>query len=74
MKKIMTTDLSVFCLIYQNYMKGVCINKSMNILNQFYQNFDALSDKDQWTTLPFNDCRKNEKHLKQQRSFCCDSH
>ena len=22
-----TTDLSVFCPIYQNYMKGVCINK-----------------------------------------------
>ena len=47
MKRIrMTTDLSVFYLIYQNYMKGVCINKSMNILNQFYQNFNALSDKD----------------------------
>ena len=27
-----TTDLSEFCLIYQNYMKGVCINKSINIL------------------------------------------
>ena len=30
-----TIDLSVFCLIYQNYMKSVCINKSMNILNLF---------------------------------------
>ena len=28
----LTTDLSEFCLIYQNYMKGVCINKSINIL------------------------------------------
>ena len=47
MKRIrMTTDLSAFCLIYQNYMKGVCINKSMNTLNQFYQNFNAFSGKD----------------------------
>ena len=35
------TDLSVFCLIYQNYMKGVCINKSMNILNHFYHKFQC---------------------------------
>ena len=41
-----TTDLSVFCLIYKNYMKGVCINKSMNILNHFYQSFNVVSDKD----------------------------
>ena len=42
---IITTDLSIFCLIHQNYMNGVCINKSMNILNQFYQSFNAYSDK-----------------------------
>ena len=34
-----TTDLSVFCLIYQNYMKGVCINISNkyfeSLLSQF---------------------------------------
>ena len=41
-----TTDLSVFYLICQNYMKGVCINKSMNILNHFYESFNAVSDKD----------------------------
>ena len=41
-----TTDLSEFCLIYQNYMKGVCINKSMNIMNHFYQIFNAVLDKD----------------------------
>ena len=27
-------------------MKGVCINKSMNILDHFYQSFNAVSDKD----------------------------
>ena len=27
-------------------MKGVCINKSMNILDDFYQSFNAVSDKD----------------------------
>ena len=27
-------------------MKGVYINKSMNILNHFYQSFNAVSDKD----------------------------
>ena len=41
-----TTDLSAFCLIYQNYMKGVCIKKSVNILSHFYQSFNAVSDKD----------------------------
>ena len=55
----MTTDLSVFCLIYQSYMKGVCINKSMNILNQFYQNFNALSDKDSVDNTTFVEKMKN---------------
>ena len=40
------TDLSVFSLIYLNHMKDVCINKSINILNRFYQSFNAVSDKD----------------------------
>ena len=35
-----TTDLLVFCLICQNYMKGVCINKSMNIYH-FYHKFQC---------------------------------
>ena len=38
-----TTDLSVFCLIYQNYMKGVCINISNkyfeSLLSQFQCGF-----------------------------------
>ena len=41
-----TTDLSVFCLIYQNCIKDVCNNKFMNIVNQFYQNFSMVSDND----------------------------
>ena len=41
-----TTDLSVFCSLYQNCMKGVYFNKSMNILNHFYQSFIAVADKD----------------------------
>ena len=41
-----TTDLSVFCVIYQNYIKSVCINKSMNVLNHFYQSINTVSDKD----------------------------
>ena len=36
--------VSIF-VIYQNYMKGVFINKSMDILNHFYQNFNTVSDK-----------------------------
>ena len=41
-----TKDLSVFCLIHQNYMKGLCINESMDIFNHFYQSFNAVSEKD----------------------------
>ena len=37
------TYLSVFCLMYQDYMKGVCISKSVNILNQFYRSFNVSS-------------------------------
>ena len=40
-----TIDLSVLCLIYQNYMKIVRINKSVKNLNHFYQSFNAVSDK-----------------------------
>ena len=39
-----TTDLSVFCLMYQNYVRGVCINKSMNILNHFCQKIKVGSE------------------------------
>ena len=40
-----TTDLSVFCLIYQNYIKCVCANKQISILNHIYQSFNAVSHK-----------------------------
>ena len=41
-----TTDLSVLCPLYQNYMKGVYIKKTVNILNHFFQSFVAVADKD----------------------------
>ena len=41
-----TTDLSVLCPLYQNYMKGVYIKKTVNILNLFCQSFVAVADKD----------------------------
>ena len=47
LKKVTTLDITpVSYLIYQNYIKGDCINKSMNILNHIYQSFNAVSEKD----------------------------
>ena len=56
-----TTHLSVFGLIYQKYMKDVCINKPMNVLNHFYQSFNAVSDKHSVHTLLFGNGRKKKK-------------
>ena len=56
-----TTHLSVFGLIYQKYMKDVCINKPMNVLNHFYQSFNAVSDKHSVHTLLFSNGRKKKK-------------
>ena len=38
---IIIIDLSVFCLIYQNYMKGVCINNLVNIFDIFLSKFQC---------------------------------
>ena len=64
-----TTDLSVFCLIYQNYMKGVCINKSVNILNHFYQSFNAVSDKNSVHSTAFYCWSKKWKKLETTKEF-----
>ena len=47
LRKVTTLDITpASYLIYQNYIEGDCINKSMNILNHIYQSFNAVSEKD----------------------------
>ena len=55
---IITIDLSVFCLIYQNYMKGVCINNLVNIFDIFIKVSMRFHKKIQGATLPFSDVGK----------------
>ena len=55
---IITIDKSVFCLIYQNYMKGVCINNLVNIFDIFIKVSMRFHKKIQGATLPFSDVGK----------------
>ena len=55
---IITIDRSVFCLIYQNYMKGVCINNLVNIFDIFIKVSMRFHKKIQGATLPFSDVGK----------------
>ena len=55
------TDLSVFFLTYQDYIKGVCINKLMNILNHFYQSLNAFQARIQCKALPLGMVQKMKK-------------
>ena len=73
---IITIDRSVFCLIYQNYMKGVCINNLVNIFDIFLSKFQCGFIKRfraQHCLLVMLEKWKPEKQ-RQQRSFCSGSH